>query len=102
MTAADPPPPFIDLSRPRIVRRVIAAELLRQAFLAVSNPPKRTSDSIHGAFGVSAEWPQYREEVKNWLLTELSSSGLRTLFGVHGIGYRGSGAMGAKWAYKGY
>lgn len=69
MTAADPPPPFIDLSRPRIVRRVIAAELLRQAFLAVSNPPKRTSDSIHGAFGVSAEWPQYREEVKNWLLT---------------------------------
>ncbi|MEX5256928.1 DEAD/DEAH box helicase [Kocuria arenosa] len=74
MTAADPPSPFIDLSRPRIVRRVIAAELLRQAFLAVSNPPQRTSESIHGTFGLSADWPQHRDDVKNWLLasTEIS------------------------------
>ncbi|WP_344119733.1 helicase-related protein [Kocuria aegyptia] len=67
MTAADPPPPFIDLSRPRIVRRVIAAELLRQAFLTVSNAPRRTSDSIHGTFGLSADWPQRRDDVKDWL-----------------------------------
>lgn len=67
MTAADPPPPFIDLSRPRIVRRVIAAELLRRAFLAVRNPPRRTGDSIHGTFGLTADWPQRRADVAAWL-----------------------------------
>jgi DEAD/DEAH box helicase domain-containing protein len=67
MTAADPPSPFIDLSRPRIVRRVIAAELLRRAFLAVQNPPRRTGDSIHGTFGLSSDWPQRRADVEAWL-----------------------------------
>lgn len=68
MTAADPPPPFIDLSRPRIVRRVIAAELLRRAFLASEDPPRRTRDSIHGTFGLTADWPQHRDDVRAWLL----------------------------------
>lgn len=67
MTAADPPPPFIDLSRPRIVRRVIAAELLRRAFLA-GDHPKRTRDSIHGTFGLTADWQQRRETIGTWLL----------------------------------
>ncbi|ANJ28100.1 DEAD/DEAH box helicase [Agromyces aureus] len=67
MTAADPPPPFIDLSRPRIVRRVIAAELLRRAFLAVRNPPRRTGDSIHGTFGLTPDWLQRRADVDAWL-----------------------------------
>lgn len=67
MTAADPPPPFIDLSRPRIVRRVIAAELLRRVFLTVENPPRRTSESIHGTFGLGVDWSQRREYVKTWL-----------------------------------
>lgn len=67
MTAADPPPPFIDLSRPRIVRRVIAAELLRRAFLAQPNPPKRTGDSIHGTFGLTKDWRTRRPDVEAWL-----------------------------------
>jgi DEAD/DEAH box helicase domain-containing protein len=67
LTAADPPPPFIDLSRPRIVRRVIAAELLRRAFLAVQNPPRRTGESIHGTFGLTSDWPQRRADVEAWL-----------------------------------
>jgi len=67
MTAADPPPPFIDLSRPRIVRRVIAAELLRRAFLAGQNPPQRTRDSIHGTFGPTSDWVSRRAHVEAWL-----------------------------------
>ncbi len=67
MTAADPPPPFIDLSRPRIVRRVIAAELLRRAFLAVQNPPRRTGASIHGTFGLTKDWLSRRPDVETWL-----------------------------------
>lgn len=69
MTAADPPPPFIDLSRPRIVRRVIAAELLRRAFPAGPNPPRRTGDSIHGTFGLTKDWPSRRSDVDAWLET---------------------------------
>lgn len=67
MTAAMPPPPFIDLSRPRIVRRVIAAELLRRAFLATQSPPRRTRDSIHGTFGMTHDWGARRAEVAAWL-----------------------------------
>lgn len=67
MTAADPPPPFIDLSRARIVRRVIATELLRRAFASTSSPPLRTAASIHGTFGPTAEWESRRPEVAAWL-----------------------------------
>ncbi len=69
MTAAEPPPPFIDLSRPRIVHRVIAAELLRRAFCSLQNPPRRTSESIHGAFGLSTDWPTRRAHITDWLKT---------------------------------
>jgi DEAD/DEAH box helicase domain-containing protein len=67
MTASDPPPPFIDLSRDKIVRRVAAAELLRRAFRSTSSPPARTVDSIHGTFGRTTEWPKYKDEIKHWL-----------------------------------
>jgi DEAD/DEAH box helicase domain-containing protein len=70
MTAADPPPPFIDLSRARIVRRVIAAELLRRAFMTTSIPPVRTAESIHGTFGPTAEWESRRSEVEAWLASQ--------------------------------
>jgi DEAD/DEAH box helicase domain-containing protein len=67
MTAADPPPPFVDLSRPRIVHRVIAAELLRRAFLTLRNPPRRTGESIHGTFGLTCDWTTRRTEIQAWL-----------------------------------
>jgi DEAD/DEAH box helicase domain-containing protein len=79
MTAADPPPPFIDLSRPRIVRRVVAADLLRRAFLAMPNPPQRTGESIHGTFGLTSDWAHRRADVEAWLSTaaEVSAVCLR-------------------------
>ncbi len=67
MTGDDPPQPYLDLGRDRIVRRVIAAELLRRAFRSCSRPPRRTADSIHGAFGRTDEWGSRREEVSDWL-----------------------------------
>src|SRR5699024_8032459 len=69
MTAADPPPPFIDLSRPRIVRGVIAPELLRRAFLTAQKPPRRTSESNHGTFGLTQVWVKRRAELYSWLRT---------------------------------
>ena len=67
MTGDDPPQPFLDLRRPRIARRVIAAELLRRAFCALSDPPEWSKDSIHGTFGKSAQWSSTRHAVETWL-----------------------------------
>lgn len=67
MTGDDPPQPYLDLDRDRIVRRVIAAELLRRAFATCISPPQRTGESIHGAFGRSSEWGLRRDEIRQWL-----------------------------------
>jgi len=83
MTAADPPPPFIDLSRPRIVRRVIAAELLRRAFLTAQKPPRRTSESIHGTFGLTQDWVKRRAEVDSWLRTSTDVPTVCTRFSAY-------------------
>ena len=69
MTGEDPPQPYLDLGRDRIVRRVIAAELLRRAFQSCSHPPQRTGDSIHGTFGRTDEWQSRRDEVRDWLVS---------------------------------
>jgi DEAD/DEAH box helicase domain-containing protein len=67
ITGDDPPPPYLDMRRDRIVQRVVAAECLRLAFLSLAAPPAWTPDSIHGAFGRVAEWPARRPEVEAWL-----------------------------------
>lgn len=67
MTAGVPPQPFLDLSRSRLVRRVVAAEALRRAFLNCSDRPKWTGASIHGTFGKRDEWSARRDDVAAWL-----------------------------------
>ena len=67
ITGDDPPQPFLDLGRPRIVQRVIAAEVLRRAFAATSPSPEWGPDSIHGTFGLTAEWGLRRAQVDAWL-----------------------------------
>lgn len=83
MTAADPPPPFIDLSRDKIIRRSIAAEVLRRAFPLCASPPAWTKDSIHGTFGDTADWPNRRKEISTWLLEDPSVSGICIRFCTH-------------------
>lgn len=65
MTGDDPPAPFLDLSRPRIVRRVVAAEVLRLAFRETD--AQWTAGSLHGTFGLAPEWPTNKERVEAWL-----------------------------------
>lgn len=61
------PQPFLDLGRVRIVQRVVAAELLRRAFLSLPAPPEWSSESLHGSFGKTSQWDTHREGVANWL-----------------------------------
>lgn len=67
VTGDRPPQPFLDLDRPRIIRRVAAAELLRRAFRSLREPPDATGASVHGAFGLAEEWTKHREGVARWL-----------------------------------
>lgn len=63
-----PPAPFIDLSRTEVIRRAVAAELLRRAFGSLPNRPPQRGGSVHGEFGVVTDWPSRREGVQSWLL----------------------------------
>lgn len=68
MTGDVPPQPKLDLSRIEIIRRVASAECLRQAFLSLEQPPARTHESTHGAFGRVDEWAAgHRAKVAMWL-----------------------------------
>ena len=65
-----PPQPQLILNRPEIARRVIAADLLRRAFLSLPEPsqPESGPDSTHGTFGKTSEWEScYRDDVASWL-----------------------------------
>ncbi|TCC22651.1 DEAD/DEAH box helicase [Kribbella speibonae] len=70
MTGDIPPQPFLDLQRPRIIQRVVAAECLRSAFARLTVPPVWTSASNHGTFGQTTDWPTYRSEIGSLLAAE--------------------------------
>ncbi len=70
ITGDAPPQPFLDMGRRRIVQRVVASELLREAFLSSSPPPAWTSDSNHGTFGQIPEWHTFRPAVARYLRDE--------------------------------
>jgi DEAD/DEAH box helicase domain-containing protein len=70
ITGDPPPQPYLDLDNEQIVRRVVAAEALREAFLSLApdRRPATSRASTHGAFGQASEWTsQYREAVARWL-----------------------------------
>lgn len=68
ITGDIPPAPFIDVDRESVVRRVIAAEILRRGFRSLSNAPDPWGDSVHGEFGTVAKWDERRAGVEHWIL----------------------------------
>lgn len=67
----DPPPvPFVTMEQERIVRRLLAKECLRRAFIAAGTHwwdcPENPPDS-HGEFGLADDWGSYRARVAAWL-----------------------------------
>src|SRR4029453_186352 len=54
---SDPPPqPYVDLRRDSIIKRVLAKEVLRHAFAALNLFPPGGLESVHGEFGLAADW----------------------------------------------
>lgn len=56
ITSDLPPQPYVDMRRENIIKRVLAKEILRQAFAELNLFPANTSDSVHGEFGEAQEW----------------------------------------------
>src|SRR5439155_8788321 len=58
ITADPPPQPYVDVERLAIIQRVLAKEILRQAFQTLNLFSAQTSDSVHGEFGSATQWSQ--------------------------------------------
>lgn len=58
ITADPPPPPYVDMAALPILKRVLAKEVLREAFDDIRPFGAATADSVHGEFGTSAAWQQ--------------------------------------------
>ncbi len=56
MTSDPPPQPYVDMRREVILQRVLAKEVLRQAFGALGLFAATGGDSVHGEFGDAAQW----------------------------------------------
>ena len=68
ITGDAPPQPYLDLSGTEIVKRVMAAEMLRRSFSKLSTPPEQGS-STHGSFGTVNDWKNYKDPISKWLST---------------------------------
>jgi hypothetical protein len=56
ITADPPPPPYVDVERFEIIKRVLVKEVLRQAFLKLNIFGTQGGDSVHGEFGLASQW----------------------------------------------
>ena len=66
ITGDKPPQPYLALNRWEIIQRVINSELLRRAFLSLSDQIGSTG-STQGNFGQVENWRQYKQDIGNWL-----------------------------------
>jgi len=58
ITSDPPPQPYVDMRRENIIRRVVAKEILRQAFAALNLFGGGGGESVHGEFGSASGWNQ--------------------------------------------
>ena len=58
ITSEAPPQPYVDLRRESIIKRILAKEVLRQAFAEISLFTDAFGDSVHGEFGSADAWNQ--------------------------------------------
>lgn len=56
ITSDPPPQPYVDMRREAILQRVLAKEVLRQAFVALGLFVTQGGDNVHGEFGDATEW----------------------------------------------
>jgi Lhr-like helicase len=58
ITSDPPPQPYVDMRRESVLRRVLAKEILRQAFSRLNLFGPGGGESVHGEFGPAQDWNQ--------------------------------------------
>jgi DEAD/DEAH box helicase domain-containing protein len=69
MVSSIPPDPYLELNREEIFLRVLNKEILCQAFKQIQLDHDERTDNVHGEFGKSYHWYEYRETVNSWINT---------------------------------
>lgn len=80
ITGDPPPPPYIDVRQPEILRRVLANEVLREAFARMPKPhdgPDEYFESVHGEFGPAANWASVRPAVEGYIRSAAGVTAVR-------------------------
>ena len=68
ITSAPTSPPYLDLRRDDIIKRIIAKEVLYHAFKDASNANEFSdTDNVHGEFGKVSEWNAIRQKLIKWI-----------------------------------
>jgi DEAD/DEAH box helicase domain-containing protein len=70
ITADPPPPPYVDVTRTEIARRVVSKEVLRRAFngIDVDYDDEPAGGDVHGEFGTIVQWQTAnRDAVQAWI-----------------------------------
>ena len=65
ITSEPPPPPYVDMRRPEILKRMLAKEVLRLALEEGDGPT--APDSVHGEFGRADEWGDREGSLRDWI-----------------------------------
>jgi Lhr-like helicase len=70
ITADPPPPPYVDVTRLEIARRVVSKEVLRRAFdgIDLGEDDEPAGGDVHGEFGTIVQWQTAnRHAVQAWI-----------------------------------
>lgn len=77
ITGDPPPTPFLALQQLRITKRLLAKEVLRQAFIPIAGDIQEhlsqleevseRRSSVHGEFGKTDYWVEYEPHIRSWI-----------------------------------
>ena len=67
ITSAATPPPYLDMRSQDIIRRVLAKEVLYNAFRQSSNVATTDEKNVHGEFGKVSDWEKNRRTIAGWI-----------------------------------
>ncbi|AZA93632.1 ATP-dependent helicase [Chryseobacterium nakagawai] len=71
ITGDPPPTPFLTMGQERIFKRLLAKDILRNAYQNIEINVNNDEDksSVHGEFGKIANWESYRPQINAWIVS---------------------------------
>ncbi|MDL5053455.1 DEAD/DEAH box helicase [Oscillatoria laete-virens NRMC-F 0139] len=80
MTGDSPPPPYVDMRREAIFKRVLIKEVLRQVFAGTTSLAQESKgDNVHGEFGTIEQWEGYESDIAEWLHHPTNEAKIRSI-----------------------